>query len=324
MQVDGWRLLGDVGGTNARFALHDPQSRTLDRGRTLTAAEYPDIVAAIRAYLEAAGSPGIVEACFAVAAPVKEDQIDFTNSPWRFSRSDLARRLRIERLLTVNDFEALALGVPHIPQSGLHQLRDGQIERAAPKAIIGPGTGLGVSGLIPCRHRDGSAHWTALSGEGGHVSFAPVNELEAELLRFLSRKFDRVSNERLLCGEGLSNLYEFFAARAGSPDQRLLPAEITARGLDRSDPAAHDALQMFCNVLGSAAGDLALTLGAQGGVYIGGGIVPRLLRVLADSDFTRRFLAKGRMGKVLIPIPIYVIVDATAALLGAAAALQEN
>ena len=319
----GLQLVADIGGTNARFALHSVRSRQLDQVKTLTAADYPDIATAIETYLKGAGSPDIVEGCFAVACPAREDEIALTNSSWKFSRQGLTKRFNLERLLTVNDFEALALGVPRIGSAGLHCVRSGEADPTAPLAIIGPGTGLGVSGLIPAGN-GASERWIALSGEGGHVSFAPTNELEIELLKFLTRHRGRASAERVLSGHGLTNLYEFLAERAGTPSQRLAPAEITARGLDQGEAVARAALELFCALLGAVAGDLTLTLGARGGVYIGGGIVPRLLPILLESRFVERFQAKGRLSTMLTPIPIFVILDPCAALLGAAAALHKE
>jgi glucokinase len=317
-------LVADIGGTNARFALHDPETRTLQHVQTLTAADYPDITAAIDAYLRSAGSPRVSEACFAVACPAADDEIAFTNSSWRFSRSAAAQRLGLERLVTVNDFEALALAVPQIPGHGLHCVRPGEIDAAAPKAIVGPGTGLGVAGLVPVGEASTGQRWIALPGEGGHVSFAPTNDLEIDLLRFLTRERERASAERVLSGNGLTELFEFLSQRDGSPGRKLPPAEITALGLVGGDATASVALEWFCALLGSFAGDVALTLGARGGVYIGGGIMPRLLPILSRSEFVARFLAKGRLSRVLTPIPVFVILDPCASLLGAAAVLQKD
>jgi len=318
------QLVADIGGTNARFSLFDPVQQSLGDTAILTAADFPDITAAVQHYLRQAGSPRLDEACFAVACPAKDDAIVFTNSPWHFSRSALAERLGLARLLTLNDFEALALGVPHLAPRQLAVLRDGEAESDAPRAVVGPGTGLGVSGLLPVGVGRHGRHWIALSGEGGHVSFAPTNDTEAALLSFLTRSRDRASIERVLCGDGLVNLYEFFAERDGRPGLRPQPAQVTSMALEQSDPAAVLALQQFCATLGDVAGDLALTLGARGGVYIGGGIVPRVLEFVRRSEFLTRFQAKGRMARILAPIPIHVILDSAAALLGAAAALDKE
>lgn len=310
-------LVADIGGTNARFALCRPGEPGVDRMKTLSAADFPDIETAITSYLAwAEATP--TEACFAVACPAHEDHIEFTNSTWRFSRAETARQFGWRRLVTINDFEALALGVPHVKPNGLHTLRHGTADPRGPCAVLGPGTGLGVSGLVSDRH----GGWVALSGEGGHIGFAPQDDLEMDLLRYLQARYGRVSCERLLSGKGLVNIYEFLGAQAGKPGERPSPAEITARGLEQGERIARDALRRFCAILGSVAGDLALILGSSGGVYIGGGIVPRLLPILLDSPFEERFANKGRLSSLLAAMPIFVILDNTLALLGAAATLH--
>jgi len=318
------RLVADIGGTNARFALHDPATDSLERLQVLAAADYPDIDTAIDTYLSSAGGAHVSEACFAVACPAWDDEIAFTNSPWRFSSDALRRRLGLERFVTVNDFEALALSVPHVPLEALHCVRSGDADPTAPKVIIGPGTGLGVAGLVPVAGTAGQLRWVAIPGEGGHASFAPTDEIEIELLRHLSQDHERVSTERVLSGQGLTELFEFLTSRGGLQGRRLPPSEITALGLSGTDPTARAALDWFCGLLGSVAGDVALTFGARGGVYIGGGIMPRLLSVLEDSTFVSRFLAKGRLSRMLTPIPVFVILDPCASLRGAASVLMKD
>lgn len=312
-------LVADIGGTNARFALSPHGEIRADRMKTLSAKDYPDIATAISAYLDWAGEQPS-EACFAVACPAREDEIAFTNSTWQFSRRALASRFGWHRLHTVNDFEALALGVSQAKPEDLHVLRQGTAEPGGARAVLGPGTGLGVSGLVCDRH----GGWVALAGEGGHVGFAPQDDLEMDLLRHLQERYGRVSCERLLSGDGLVNIYEFLCLQAGKDADRPSPAEITARGLDQGERVARDALRRFCAILGSVAGDLALVLGSTGGVYIGGGIVPRLLPILRDSRFVERFLDKGRLSSLLEDMPIFVILDNKLAILGAAVTLTGN
>ena len=310
-------LVADIGGTNARFALCRPGEPGVERMKALSAADFPDIATAIASYLTwAEATP--TEACFAVACPARADHIEFTNSTWRFSRAETARQFGWRRLVTINDFEALALGIPHAGPTGLHTVRHGTADPRGARAVLGPGTGLGVSGLVSDRH----GGWVALASEGGHIGFAPQDDLEIDLLRHLQARFGRVSCERLLSGKGLVNIYEFLSALAGKPDERPNPAEITARGLEQGDRIARDALRRFCAILGSVAGDLALILGSSGGIYIGGGIMPRLLPILLDSPFEERFAKKGRLSSLLAAMPIFVILDKTLALLGAAATLH--
>ncbi|WP_374385210.1 glucokinase [Dongia sp.] len=312
-------LVADIGGTNARFALRRGGAVGVEHMKTLSARDFPDISAAIRAYLAEVGAQP-VEACFAVACPARHDFIEFTNSPWRFSRGETALAFGWRRFVTINDFEALALGVPHAQPTSLQMVRKGIADPAGARAVLGPGTGLGVSGLV-C---DGHGGWIALAGEGGHVGFAPQDAFEVDLLRHLQARFGRVSCERLLSGEGLVNIYEFALLRAGKESERPTPAVITARGIEVGDPIAAEALQRFCAILGSCAGDLALILGSTGGVYIGGGIVPRLLSLLPRTQFEERFANKGRLSSLLSDMPIYVILDNTLALLGAAATLSQG
>jgi glucokinase len=319
MSASDLALVADIGGTNARFALSRPGSGAIERLKTFSAADFPDIATAITSYLDwAQARPS--EACFAVACPAREDFIEFTNSPWRFSRGETALSFGWQRFSTINDFEALALGVPYAQPEGLRTIRHGIADPAGARAVLGPGTGLGVSGLV-C---DGHGGWVALAGEGGHTGFAPQDEAEIDLLRHLQARFGRVSCERLLSGDGLVNIYEFLNARSGGPAERPSPAEITARGLELGERVARDALLRFCAILGATAGDLALILGSTGGVYIGGGIVPRLLPILPESLFEERFANKGRLSSLLSHMPIYVVVDNTLALLGATATLARG
>ena len=257
--ADNLALVADIGGTNARFALCRPGERGgseagVERMKTLSAADFPDIGTAIASYLAWADAKP-AEACFAVACPARADRIEFTNSTWRFSRTKTARQFGWRRLTTINDFEALALGVPHVKPVGLHAVRHGRADPKGARAVLGPGTGFGVSGLVRDRH----GGWVALASEGGHAGFAPQDEVEIDLLRYLRARFERVSCERLLSGEGLVNIHEFLGMQAGKPTGRSSPAEITARGLEQGDRIARDALRRFCAILGSVAGDLAVT-----------------------------------------------------------------
>lgn len=319
--MTGLALVADIGGTNARFALAGGETGHggVRDMQTLSAGDYPDIATAITSYLGATGTAA-TEACFAVACPAQGDRIEFTNSTWRFSRREMAARFGWRRFRTVNDFEALALGIPHAGPEALHTLRDGRADPLGPRAVLGPGTGLGVSGLVSDRH----GGWIALAGEGGHVGFAPQDEVEADLLAYLRGRFGRVSCERLLSGEGLVNIFEYFTMAAGAKAARPAPADITARGLAEATGIERVALRRFCSVLGSVAGDIALTLGSTGGVYIGGGIVPRLLGIIGESEFDARFANKGRLSSLLTLMPVHVITDSRLALLGAAAILRDE
>ncbi|MEE8559645.1 MAG: glucokinase [Alphaproteobacteria bacterium] len=320
------RLLADIGGTNARFALQ-AAGTSPKAFRRLRCADFPDLISAVRAYLAAvqpARAP--LEAAFAVASPVVGDRIRMTNHPWSFSIKDVRDGLGLEGLRVINDFEAIAWSVPRLKSRELRKIGRGRARANAPFAIIGPGTGLGVSALIP-REKG----WKALASEGGHVTPAPATDRESEVLGILRRRFDHVSAERLLSGQGLVNLYEALAELEGQTTRRksaarqnMAPEKVTKAALERSDGIAAAAVAMFCEMLGTTAGNLALTFGAHGGVYIAGGIVPKLGRAFGRSGFRRRFEDKGRFSTYLARIPTYVIAHPRPAFIGLASFLDSE
>jgi glucokinase len=309
------QLLADIGGTNARFALCTDGRIHDERG--LACAEYPNVETAARRYLsELHAKP--VEAAFAVAAPLHGDLVRMTNHVWQFSVSAVREALGLRRLILLNDFTALALALRHLPSNELQQVGGGPPVPNAPVALIGPGTGLGVSGLIPAGDR-----WLPLQGEGGHVTLAAATDREAAVLKLLRGRYGHVSGERALSGSGLLALYESLCALDGVTPMLQSPAEITQSGMNSVDGQAREAVEMFCAMLGTVASDLALTLGAVGGVYIGGGIVPRLKGFFAQSPFRRRFEDKGRYNVYLAPIPVYVIHSDWPAFVGLARAFTD-
>jgi glucokinase len=313
------RLVADIGATNARFALYLPGARP-EAALVLPVADFATIEEAAREAL-ARAEPGPPPLCaaMAVAAPVAGDRVEMTNHPWRFSREALRVALGLERLLVINDFTAVALSLPHLDGRERRQLGGGTPVPNAPLGVLGPGTGLGVSGLVPC-----GAGWTTLASEGGHVDLAPGGEPEAQILERLRRRFGHVSLERVLSGPGLANLYWAFAEIAGErPADPPTAEEITARARSNSCPHSVAAVATVCGLVGAAAGDLALTLGARGGVYIAGGIVPKLGPAFDSACFRRRFEAKGRFSTYLASIPTYVITAAQPALLGLAGILDD-
>jgi glucokinase len=311
-------LVADIGGTRARFALLD------ERGapglvRILAVTDFAGPVEAIQAYLAALGGRAVHSAALALAAPVDGPVIRLTNAAWTFAREDLKVRLGLQRVLLLNDFTALALSLPHLGADDLRQVGSGiAVERAA-KAVLGPGTGLGVSGLLFDRGR-----WLALSGEGGHCSLAATDEREAAILALAWRELKHVSAERLLSGSGLPLLHRLVAAVDGRHSEVLTTAEIVSRAVASDDVQCRAVIDTFCALLGATAGNLALTLGARGGVYVGGGIIPRLGELFDHSPFRARFEAKGRFSSYLATIPTYVMLSPTPALLGAAHALSES
>jgi glucokinase len=312
-------LVGDIGGTNARFGLVSSDGVILDTA-SFAAADFSEIDAAIEAYFATLRDlPRPREGALAIAAAITGDDIHMTNHPWRFSVSALRDRLGFARLIAINDFTAVALALPRLTDADRMPVGDGMPEAGMPLAVLGPGSGLGVSGLV----RAGS-QWVALTGEGGHTTMAATNEREAAVLRLMRRRFDHVSAERVLSGPGLVNLYNSLAELDQVKAAQYTAAQISDPQIGEQDPLCHEATAMFCAMLGTVAGDLALTLGARGGVYIAGGIVPRLGARFAESGFRERFANKGRLSPYLAAIPTWVITHALPAFLGCAAALAAD
>lgn len=312
-----YSLVADIGGTNARFALAD-EKLGLCEIRQYACADFAGPDLAVKEYIKDSGAVNIRRGCFAVACPADADSIHFTNSHWRFSLRDIAQRLGLQHLSAINDFTALAYAVNGLKADERVQIGGGAALPGFAKAVIGPGTGLGVSGLLPCGDR-----WVAVSGEGGHVGFAPSNAQEDAILQNLRKKYGRVSAERLLCGQGLADLHQALLEIDGDPSPQPFSAMEVSRLAETSGDTpegqnARRTISVFFRILGTVAGDLALTLGAKGGVYIGGGIVPRFATQFAASDFRRQFEAKGRFQSYLEKIPVWLITAATPALRGAA------
>ncbi len=308
------KLLADIGGTNARFALLGKDGE-IAHFKTLACGDYPDLTNAAAAYLESLGlTTPPTEAAFAVAAPApltgSDDGVTFTNLAWSFSVAETKERLALARLEVINDFTAIALALPHLGTSDLEQVGGGTAQANGVKAVLGPGTGLGVSGLVPSPSSSLSpslTNWTPLASEGGHVTMAAANDRESSVLAVLRGKFGHVSAERLLSGPGLVNMAGALAELENKSGTDKTPDEITRRALSGECGLCAEALDMFCAMLGTVAADLALTLGARGGVYIAGGIVPRLGPAFAASSFRGRFEDKGRYSDYLPQIPTSVI-----------------
>ena len=315
------RLLGDVGGTNARFGWQSNAHSGIEHVLVLPCAAHETLEAAIRTYLELKSLPMPRTGALGIANPITGDVIRMTNHHWSFSISEMQRSLGLQQLNVINDFTALALALPSIAKDNLVQVGGTVAEAYAPKALIGAGTGLGVSGLMPT---DANDHWVAIAGEGGHVTLAAQTESEYRVIELIRQRYGHVSAERVLSGQGLVDLY--LALRQMQKQQPVDvagAAEITAWALQDKDPLALQSIDMFAGFLGSVTGDLALTLGARGGVYLGGGIVPRWLGWFETSQFRERFEAKGRFKAYLKDIPVWVINAAESpALLGAARSLQ--
>ena len=309
-------LVGDIGGTNARFGLVSPDRKIL-QWRSYAVEHYPAIGDAVAEYLASRGDlPMPRQGAIAIASPITGDRVAMTNHPWSFSIAALKAQLGFDRLEVINDFTALALALPHLGSDDRMAIGEGAQVPGAPLAVLGPGSGLGVSGLVAC-----GRGWVALTAEGGHATMAPATNRESAVLDHMRRRFDHVSAERVLSGPGLVNLYNTLAEIDGVLSRGYTAAQITDLGTRGEDSLCAESTTMFCAMLGTMAGNLALTLGARGGVYIGGGIVPRLGRFFADSPFRARFQAKGRFEPYLAAIPTYVVTHPLPAFLGCAALL---
>lgn len=318
------RLVADIGGTNARFAIEEAPF-ALSHIDVLPCVDYATLLAAMQAYLDKNNLVLPRHVGIAIANPVNGDNIQMTNHHWQFSISEMKKTLGVATFLVVNDFTAQALAITQMPAECLELLSGEARDNPRPSdkacAVVGPGTGLGVSGLIP----DGRGGMVALAGEGGHVSFAPNDATERELLTFAEKTLGgHVSAERILQGEGLVLLYHFMAQRAALSIEKNTPAEITHGALVEKDALCHEVLSRYCGILGSFCANVVLTLGGVGGVYIAGGIVPRFIDFVRQSDFRARFEAKGRFADYLRAVPVYVVEHEQPGLLGAAVALNNH
>lgn len=311
-------LVADIGGTNARFALAELMGAGVSVGEmhAFRAEDYESIRDAADAFLEAVGAKP-KRACFAVAGPITDAVVEFTNSPWVLDIAKTQKQLKLDRLVAINDFEALATSVRHLGRADLERVKPGEAVADAPVVVIGPGTGLGQALIVPSGGVD-----RIVATEGGHVAFAPFDEEEIEVLRFIAREHKRVSVERLLSGRGLVNIHRALCAIAGTPRVSLQADEITQAAIGGDYPIARRAVAMFCAILGSVAGDAVLSSGARGGVVLGGGILPKIRAFFLASAFTARFLDKGRMRPYVETAPVDLIIRDGAALVGAAARLK--
>ena len=315
------RLLGDVGATHARWVWQAAPSDLLPAARTYRCDDFESLEALIDRFLADEGAAHPSAVAFGIATPIDGgDRVAMTNRDWSFSIAALRSRLGADRCLVLNDFAALAAGLPCLRDEDLRPIGGGTAVPGAPRVVLGPGSGLGVAALITTD--DGRE--IVVEGEGGHATLAPGDAREDALLARLRDAFGHVSGERALSGPGLVNLYRALCELDGRRPDELTPAEVTALAQAGSDPACVEAVQRFAGLLGSVAGNLALAFGARGGVYIGGGIVPRLGSAFDAELFRARFKAKGRFGAYLQRIPTFVSVSATAALDGAARALDRS
>lgn len=315
-------LVADIGGTNIRLAI--TENNNITEIVTYQCAEFPSLIDVIHHYIEAKQlTNASINACLAIACPADDDLISMTNLPWQFSQKELKTELKLNKLMLINDYTAIAMAIPLLTSEQKVKIGGGEAIANKPIAVCGPGTGLGVANLIPINN-----NWHCLSGEGGHTDFAPVDELDIQIFQQLSTTKKRISYEQLLSGYGLEQIYQALVvindkSSPVSSETKLTAKDISAQALSGDCPNCQQALAQFCKVLGSFAGNLALTTASLGGVYIAGGIVPRFIDYVKNSGFRERFETKGRMSHLNKNTPTYIITESQPGLIGAAAYLNQ-
>ncbi len=317
--LQGIALVGDIGGTNARLALCNLADGSISDPLIYSSKENDSLESVILKFKNDTKTDFKV-ACIAIACPITGDYVKMTNNPWEFSQSQLKVSLGLDKLIVINDFTAMSMSVTVLKEESLVKIGGGEPNKDAPIAVYGAGTGLGVAHLI---HYNGK--YIPLSGEGGHVDLAPSSMYEDMILVALRARIGHVSAERVLSGQGILNLYEAIAMSKERLQETLTPPEIVSRALSNNpDPDCVEALDTFCKLMGRFGGNLALNMGTFGGVYIAGGIVPRFIDYFKKSQFRQSFEDKGRFKEYLKQIPVYVITDTKAGLLGAGAMLRQE
>ncbi len=307
------QIVADIGGTNARFACLRPGYAELSEIEVFPCADFPFFVDAIRAYMRRGHIEHVDKICLAIAGPVESDLIDLPNNHWSFTRSEIQMSLGAS-VTIINDFNAQALSIDGLSESELYWIGGARPKGGQIKAVAGPGTGLGVSALLPSGD--------ILPSEGGHIAFAPLNDHEVGLLRQLQRRYDRVSVERVLSGMGLANLYWANCAIDGY--ERELSAPDISAGARAGEPYCQQAITDFFAILGSVSGDIALMMRATDGVYLSGGILPRLMDLLDEYLIRRRFDNKGRFTKICSTTPLAIVLAEHPGLRGCAEALRQR
>lgn len=309
-------IVADIGGTNARFALVTEKSQeqfVIEHINVLNGADYPQFEDALEAYIASLNGVQARAACVAIAGPIDGDVVKMTNLPWSFSKSAVQARFDFAAFDVINDFAAVAVGTSSLTDKDLIEIKSGVINPKANKAVLGAGTGLGVAGLA---YNSGS--WLPIPSEGGHVNMAPATKFEAEVIAAGLQRFGYVSAETYVSGPGLVNLYQCVCDVEGVAVSQLQPKDVTARALAGDDAQCLKALHTFCCFLGTVSSNLVLTYGGKGGVYLSGGVVPRFVDFLKDSEFGERFSNKGVMSHYVQNVPVYLIGYDHIALLGAA------
>ncbi|MBV1909282.1 MAG: glucokinase [Kangiellaceae bacterium] len=316
-------IVADIGGTNARFGLVSSRSANsnynIEAQLTFPSGDFQNIDDATFHYMNEISESKLSGACLAIAGPVNGDKIRLTNLDWDFSRSAVEKSLNLNHLKIINDFAAHAFATPFVDKKSLINLNPGVDSENLPLAVLGPGTGFGMAGLIFSQGK-----WNVLPTEGGHITLASKNPLQSEIVSQLNKEFDHVSVETVFSGPGLANLYRALTAVEDNGMDPLTAPDIVRLALTDSSSASYRTLLLFCNWLGQVTGDLALTLGANGGVYLGGGILMRFSDFLQSSDFMKEFVNKGQLRTILEDIPVNLVTEGNSALLGAAAYFDQQ
>ena len=307
-------LIGDIGGTNARFAILLDAVAEPMMFPVVQTADFATIDDAIQASVLDKTSIQPHSAVLAVAGPVDGDEIDLTNCPWVVRPRQMLTGLGLGEVIVLNDFEAQALAISSLPETARTQIGGGIVHEGASRAVLGPGTGLGVAGLVRARNI-----WIPVAGEGGHIDLGPRTARDLAIWPHLNTIEGRVSGEQVLCGRGLVNLYQAIAVANGTRPIHTTPAEITDAAVHRRDEASIEAVDLFATYLGRVAGDIALIFMARGGVFIAGGIVQRIIPILKADQIRAAFEDKAPHSALLRDIPLYVVTEPLAALAGLAA-----
>ncbi|WP_269933252.1 glucokinase [Aminobacter sp. HY435] len=306
-------LIGDIGGTNARFAIVESADKEAGEPRIVQTASYATIDDAILAVLEGS-SVRPRSAVLAVAGPVEGEEIALTNCPWVVRPRQMFSTIGLSDILVLNDFEAQALAVVALGDEHMEKIGGGEPEAGAARVVLGPGTGLGVAGLIHALGR-----WIPVPGEGGHMDIGPRSPRDFEVFPHIDKLDGRISGEQILCGRGLVNTYRAVAKADGNAPVLNQPAQVTAAALDGSDPIAVEALELFVTCLGRTAGDLALVFKSKGGVFLTGGIAQKIVPALTKGSFREAFEDKAPHQELMASMPVYVITHPLGALAGLAA-----
>jgi glucokinase len=313
-------LVADIGGTNIRVGFFADNQTEVKQLTVFQCNKYQSLAEVLHTYIEQENlTNSKINACLAIACPVEKDLISMTNLPWEFSQEALKKQLNFNHLYLINDYTAIAHAVPLLTEQQKVQIGSGQAISDKPIAICGPGTGLGVANVVFSQ-----GQCVCLGGEGGHVDFAPTDATEIKILEFLLTQYQHVSYEQLLSGLGLEQIYQALSTINETVVEDLSAKDISDNAITKSCATCEQALDQFCKILGSFAGNLALTIASFGGVYIAGGIVPRFIQYFENSEFRARFEAKGRFNDFNRRIPTFVITESQPGILGASAYLRQQ